>query len=654
MASTSFLQRRDLLVFGGAASVSSLLARRARAQAKPGQAAISGSLEVDAREGPRRILKARLRYPARPGAFSLVYPKWLPGQHAPTGHINDLVGLQISAGGKRIGWRRDDEDMYQFHCELPAGTRDVTIELDYVTGAGGRASASPSTATAQLMVVEWGDVLVYPAGADPRTLQLAASVRLPADWSHACALTAAGKGRDPVRFQPASLETVIDSPLAAGLHARSLDITPPGGPPHQLQLFADSPEALGIKPAVQAGFQRLCAEAGSLFGGWPYRRYQFLLSLTDHLPHGGLEHHESSDNRVWERTLLDDAQWAVRSRLLPHELAHAWNGKLRRPEGLATRDYQQPMKTELLWIYEGLTSYVGDIVLSARAGLRGPEQSREALAWSAGALEVRSGRNWRPLVDTARSAPALWEAAREWQSWRRGLDYYPESALIWLEADVLIRQRSNGQRSLDDFCRQFHGQFAKGAPAVVPYKLDDVLAALNAVVPMDWRAFFQARVYTATARAPLGGIEQGGWKLVYKDTPTAFFRQVEQAYKEIDHSLSIGITLKEDGTVLDVNQGSPAARAGVGPASRVVAINGRRFTAQVLRAGVAATKTGTPLELLVEMNDYFRSHKLDWKGGLRYPALERDASRPDLLSAIFTPRQAAPAAPTAVPSAAAP
>ena len=639
--------RRDLLVFSGLATVSSLLPRPARAQDKSGPAAITGSLEVDAREAARRVLKARLRYPARPGPFSLVYPKWLPGNHAPTGHINDLVGLRISAAGKAIGWRRDDEDLYRFHCELPPGTSEVTVDLEYVTGAGGRASASPSTASAQLVVVEFNDVLVYPAGADPRALQLTASVRLPAGWSHACALTSAGRGRDPVRFQAASLETVVDSPLAAGQFARSVDITPDGGPPHHLQMFADSAEALAMKPGVQAAFQRLCIEAGSLFGGWPYRRYQFLLSLSDHLPHGGLEHHESSDNRIWERSLLDDAQWAVRSRLLPHELAHAWNGKLRRPEGLATRDYQQPMKTELLWIYEVLTSYVGDIVLSARSGLRGPEQSREALAWSAAALDARSGRGWRPLVDTARSSPALWGAAREWQSWRRGLDYYPESALIWLEADVTIRQRSSNQRSLDDFCRQFHGASAKGAPAVVPYKLDDVLAALNAVLPMDWRAFFQARVYTATARAPLGGIEQGGWKLVYRDTPTTFFRQVEQAYKEIDHTLSIGIALKEDGMIVDVNQGSPAARAGIGPASRVVAVNGRRFTSQVLRAGVAATKTGTELELLVEMNEYFRSHKLAWKGGLRYPTLERDGGKSDLLSAVFAPRLGAPAAPRA-------
>jgi predicted metalloprotease with PDZ domain len=247
-------------------------------------------------------------------------------------------------------------------------------------------------------------------------------------------------------------------------------------------------------------------------------------------------------------------------------------------------------------------------------------------------------------VDTARSAPVLGGAAREWQSWRRGLDYYPESALIWLEADVTIRQRTGNQRSLDDFCRQFHGAFAKGAPAVVPYKLDDVIEALRAVLPMDWRAFFQARVYGTTTRAPLGGIEQAGWKLVYKDTPTTFFRQVEQAYKEIDHTLSIGLALKEDGMILDVNQGSPAATAGIGPATRVVAVNGRRFTAPVLRAGVAATRTGAALELLVESNDYFRSHRLAWKGGLRYPALERDASKKDLLTAIFAPRAGSPAA----------
>jgi predicted metalloprotease with PDZ domain len=378
-------------------------------------------------------------------------------------------------------------------------------------------------------------------------------------------------------------------------------------------------------------------EAGALFGAWPYGRYQFLLSLSDHVPHGGLEHHESSDNRVWERTLLDDAQFAVRAGLLPHELVHVWNGKHRRPNGLATPDYQQPMKTELLWIYEGLTTYLGE-VLTARSGLRSPELAREALALTAATMDARPGRAWRPLADTAVAAPVLGAAAREWRGLRRGLDYYPESALIWLEADVLIRQKTNGQRSLDDFCRAFYGKTAKGVPAVVPYALDDVLSALEATAPLDWRGFFKARVYTPTPRAPLAGIEQGGWKLVYQDAPPTFFKYAEQATKEIDLSFSLGLVLRDDGTVIDVLPGAPAARAGIGPAMKVIAVNGRRLTRDVLRATVRATKTRPDVDLLVEANDHFRTHRLIWRGGDRYPTLERNPPREDLLSTILSPR----------------
>jgi predicted metalloprotease with PDZ domain len=624
--------------------------RPSAAAAAAGQA----SIEVDAREAARRILKARLTLPAAPGPFAFVYPKWLPGEHAPVGPINDVVGLAVTvaggggAGGKPVAWQRDDEDMYQFRCELPAGTRAVVVTLDYVTSAGGRGANSPAVATPELLILKWNHVLVYPKGADPRALGFAASVRLPAGWSHASALTVARKSGDSVSFQPVSLETLIDSPLAAGAHTRAVDLTSAGGPPHTLHLTADSEEALAIKPPAQAAFTRLCSEAGALFGGWPYRRYHFLLTLSDFVPHGGLEHHESSDNRLPERTLIDDNQWTARTGLLPHELAHAWNGKFRRPAGLATPDYQQPMKTDLLWVYEGLTTYLGE-TLAARSGLRSAADAREALAVTAAVQDLRSGRAWRPLSDTARAAPVLSGAGREWRSWRRGLDYYPESQLIWLEADVTIRQRTQGRRSLDDFCQRFY-RAPREVPAVSPFTLDDVLGALNEVCAMDWKAFFQARVYTATGRAPLGGIVEAGWRLGYRDTPSGYLRSVEQASKEIDHTYSLGLVLREDGGIIDVTQGAPAARAGVAPATRLVAVNGRKFTRDALKAAIAATAPGgkgpgarADVELLVESSDFFRTHKVAWKGGLRYPTLERDASRPDLLSAIFNARVGTPA-----------
>jgi predicted metalloprotease with PDZ domain len=625
------LGRRNLLALF--ASAPALTWRSGRAVA-----ATPATIEVDARDAVSRVLRARLTFPAQAGPFALVYPKWLPGEHAPVGHINDVVGIQMFAGGKPVPWTRDPEDMYQIRCELPAGTKTLEVKLEYVTSAGGRGQSSPAVASSRLMVLRWNHVLLYPKGVDPRSYPFTASVQLPAGWSFATPLPVDRKTGDGARFKPVPLETLVDSPMAAGAHARTFDLTPGGAPPHALHLFADSSEALALKDAALNGLKRLCSEAGSLFGGWPYRRYDFLFALSDHIPHGGLEHHECSDNRLWERTLLDDAKWITRAGLLPHEMVHSWNGKHRRPAGLATADYQQPMKTELLWVYEGLTTYLGE-TLTARAGLRTPAEAREALAYTAAGLDTRPGRSWRPLADTAVAAPVLSTASREWRGWRRALDYYPESQLIWLDADVLIRQKT-GRRSLDDFCHAFHGKTAKGAPSVVPYTLDDLLAALNAVCPHDWKGFFQARVYRTSPRAPLGGIEQGGWQLVYKETPTAFFKHAETANKEMDYSFSLGLVLNEEGMVSDVLPGSPAGRAGLAPASKVLAVNGRRLNREVLRAAVHATKAKPDIELLVESSEFFRTLRLSYKGGNRFPTLERNPSRPDLLSAILSPRVA--------------
>jgi predicted metalloprotease with PDZ domain len=602
-------------------------------------ASVPATIEVDAREAARRVLRARMTFPAAPGPFALVYPKWLPGEHAPTGPINDLVGIQLSVGGKPIAWTRDAEDMYQIRCELPAGTKSLEARIEYITALGTRGAGSPPVASEQLVVLKWNHVVLYPKGVDPRTYPVSAGVLLPTGWSFGSALPLDRKSGEGARFKAVSLETLIDSPLAAGAHGRTFDLSPTGGPTHTLHVFADSPEALAMKDSTQAALERLVSEAGSLFSAWPYRKYDFLLSLSDHIPHGGLEHHESSDNRLWERTLLDDAKWVTRAGLLPHEMVHSWNGKHRRPAGLATADYQQPMKTELLWVYEGLTSYLGE-VLAARAGMRSVADARDNLALTAATLDARPGRAWRSLADTAVAAPVLASAPREWRAFRRGLDYYPESQLIWLEGDVLIRQKTGGKRTLDDFCQSFFGKTAKGVPAVVPYALADVVAALNAVCPHDWQGFFQTRVYETAPRAPLGGIEQAGWRLVYKDTQTAYGKQVETAFKELDYTFSLGLVLNEDGTVSDVLPASPAGKAGLSPAAKVLAVNGRRLNRDVLRAAVAATRNKPDLELIVESSEFIRTYRLAYKGGNRFPALDRNPARPDLLTPVLSPRVA--------------
>ena len=603
------------------------------AAAAPGQS-LPVTLDVDATDITRKVLHARLQIPAQPGPFTLVYPKWLPGHHSPTGPIADLTGLKMSAAGKPVEWRRDPDDMYAFVVQLPAGAGSLDVALDYLCPSDG-------SATAQLADISWSDVLLYPKGAKASEIQFAATLRLPEGWKFGTALVPAQQAGNVVSFKPVSLETLVDSPVIAGAHFRTVDLTPGAKPSHSLHIVADSAAALELKPEDSRHFSHLVAEAGALFGARHYQAYHFLLTLSDHVAHFGLEHHESSDNRLGEKYLVDADLGKLKAALLPHELVHSWNGKYRRPTGLATPDFQQPMEGELLWVYEGLTTYLG-LVLTARCGLWSEETFRQKLALDAARLDRQPGRTWRSLVDTAVAAQLLYDARSEGSAWRRSVDFYPEGALIWLEVDALIRQQSQGHRSLDDFCKKFFGG-PSGPPRVVPYTFDDVIAALNEVAPYDWRQFFQTRIYATTPRAPLGGIDGAGWRLVYSNTVPEMLKSAESVQKYTDLRYSLGLTIKEGGAVQDVVSGSPADQAGVGPAMKIVAVNGRRWTPDILRTAIQAASTNSaPIELLVENEDYFKSCKVDYHEGEKYPRLERDPAKPDLLTEILKPLTPAP------------
>ncbi len=618
------------------AAALSLLAAPAAAQPTP-----LVKLDVDATNAARKVLHAHLQIPARPGPLTLVYPKWVPGDHAPTGPITNLVGLKMSVAGKPVEWRRDADDMYAFTVELPAGTSSLEVTLDSLSPPGADSSASAASATAQLVDLSWNEVLLYPKGVKASEIQFAPTLRLPAGWQFGTALAPAHQTKNGIQFEPVSLETLVDSPVVAGAHFRTVDLSPGGQPPHFLHIVADSAAALELKPEDRRHFSHLVAETGALFGARHYQAYHFLLTLSDHVAHFGLEHHESSDNRQVEKYLIDPDSLKLKASLLPHEMVHSWNGKYRRPAGLATPDYQQPMQGELLWVYEGLTDYLGQL-LAARCGLWNADTYRQSLALDAAKLDNEPGRTWRPLVDTTVAAQLLYDARNEGNAWRRGVDFYPEGELIWLEADVLIRQLTDGRRSLDDFCRKFHGGLS-GPPRVVTYTLDDVLAALNEIAPHDWRQFFQARVYQTTPRAPLGGIEGSGWRLVYSNTVPDMLKSAQSEQKLTDLRYSIGLIIKDDGAVQDVIPGSPADKAGVGAAMKLVAVNGRRYAADNLRTAIQAATTNTaPIEVLVENDDYFKTCKVDYHGGERYPWLERDKSKPDLLTAILKPLTPAP------------
>jgi predicted metalloprotease with PDZ domain len=621
-----------------AASV--LLAGLAAAQAaRPAASARPISLEVDAREAPRKIFHARLSVPASAGPLTLLYPKWLPGEHGPTGPITDVAGLRITAGGKTLAWKRDPVEMYAVSVDVPEGASEVDVAFDYLSPAGGGGFSSGGSATSELAVISWNQVLVYPKGADADRLLYAASLRLPAGWSHATALDpesgGGGGGGEVLRFAPVSLTTLVDSPVLAGAHFKRLPLSAEGSQPaHRLNMASDSEAALDISSSQLEAYRRLVAETGALFGARHYRHYDFLLTLSDGVAHFGLEHHESSDDRVPERCLVDeDKRKASLVQLLPHEMVHSWNGKYRRPAGLQPGRFDEPMRGELLWVYEGLTQYLGE-VLSARSGEMTPELYRDWVALTAADMEATKGRSWRPLADTAVAAQLLYEARSDWAWWRRGVDFYPESSLLWLEADTLIRRESGGKKSLDDFCRLFYGP-PSGPPAVVPYTADDVFAALARVQPHDWKKFWTDRLTSTAPTAPLAGITASGWRLGWSETPNELQRSREEANKTTDVRFSVGFAVNEDGAIPDVVPDSPAAKAGVGPGMRLVAVNGRRWTREILRAAIKASGGGkSPVELLVENGDFYRTYRLDYSGGERYPRLERDSTKPDLLSAI--------------------
>jgi predicted metalloprotease with PDZ domain len=590
-------------------------------------------IAVDASEAPRKIFRARLTIPAQPGPLTLLYPKWIPGHHRPSGPIAELAGLRISSAGRPVPWKRDPLDMYAFRVEAPPGTTALEVQLDHLAPTREKYRAD-TAATARLAILSWQDVLLYPAGPGADRLTFQASLRLPPGWTQSTALPVASEKGERIEYRAVSLETLVDSPVIMGRHFRSYPLLQGQTPPHRLDIVAETEAAAELAPELVRGFERLVAEAGALFGARPYRAYRWLLSLSDRLRYYGLEHHESSDNRMAEKTLSEEGGRRALASLLAHEYAHSWNAKYRRPAALVTPDYQQPWDTSLLWIYEGLTNYLG-AVLPARAGLWRPEDYLDALAADAATIDHHRGRDWRPLADTAASYQSLAGLPETWRAWRRGADFYDEGTLLWLEADVLIRGKSGGRRSLDDFLRAFHG--GQNGPAVKPYTLEDVIAALGEVQPHGWGGFWTERVQTVRERAPLGGIEGGGWRLVYNDAPNIFIADAEKADKTAKHMFSIGLTLQEDGTIQDVVPGLPAARAGAAPGMKVIAVNGRRFTTDHLRDAIRASKSA-PIELLVENDEYFTALKLDYRGGLRYPHLERDPARPDLLSEGIRPR----------------
>ncbi len=596
------------------------------------------TLEVDATQAPQQIIHTHMVIPVSPGPLTLYYPKWIPGEHAPDGPITDVTGLKFSANGKTIPWQRDLVDMFTFHLNVPPGVSSLDVRFDYVEPAETSGFTAGASATDKLVVISWNQNLLYPAGHPAQDIIFKPTLKLPEGWKFGTALPVARQQGNEVEFKPVSMNRLVDSPVSSGEYYRVVNVTPPGEPiHHEIDLAADSEAALDMSPELQQDYTNLVAETGKLFGSRHYRDYHFLLTLSNHVAHFGLEHHESDDSRVGEFSLIDPQLRVYMGMLLPHEFVHSWNGKFRRPKDLSPPYYEQPMKTDMLWTYEGLTEYLG-YLLTVRSGLWTPGQYRQNLALIAAKYGPgRPGRTWRPLVDTATAAQLLYFAPEEWVNWRRGVDFYDEGVLLWLEVNSVISRQTHGKKSLDDFCRLFYGGPNDG-PQLKTYTFQDVVAALNKIAPYDWADFLHKRLDSTSPEAPLGGIEGSGWKVVYTSVEPSLLRTSEEIHGDMNEAYSIGLLLKNDGTVEDSIVTKPAYKAGISPGMQVIAVNGRQFTPQVLRLALKAGITSSePLRLLVLNDGYYKTCTIDYHGGEMFPHLVREADQPDLLDQILKP-----------------
>jgi len=596
------------------------------------------SLAVDVSDIDHRMFNVTQRIPVQAGRLTLLYPEWLPGNHAPRGTIAGIGGLEITGGGKRIEWFRDSTNAFAFHLNVPAGVSNIDVKFQYaspVVRDQGRRVVTP-----EIINLQWNSVVLYPAGYSQSKIMFSPSLTLPTGWDFGCALDVAQRDGAKVSFKPISLEMLVDGPLFAGRHFKRVDLAPGAAKAVNLNIVADDAKDLEIKPEQLAAHRKLVQEMVSLFGSQHYDHYDFLLALTDELGGIGLEHHRSSENAQDPGYFTDWDKNASERDLLAHEYSHSWNGKFRRPAGQYVLNFNVPLDNELLWVYEGMTQYYGHVV-AARSGLWTEEMARGALAQSAATLDRnRPGREWRSLQDTTNQPVVTPRRPLSFVSWQRTEEYYAEGELVWLDADTRIRELTGGRKSLDDYAKALYG-VRDGQIGPAPYTFDDVVAALNSVVASDWRTFLRSRLDGHGPGAPMDGVTRGGWKLTFTDTPSAFTKNNEEAnkYIELSHSLGMRVSTRDAGQLADVTWNSPAFKAGLVQGDTIVAVNGYAFKADGLKDAVKNAKGGSmPIELILKSGERYRTVRIPYYDGLRYPQLERVESTDDRLGAIFKPR----------------
>jgi predicted metalloprotease with PDZ domain len=623
--------------------VCTCLAAAASAQKTPIQ------IVADLTDAPRKLYHAEIDLPVAPGPVTLTTPQWIPGNHRPTGPVSDITGVVFTVDGKPISWRRDDVDMYEFHVTIPNGVTTLHAHLDCIVTA---------RLSHKMAVLEWEKLVLYPAHTPVRDIPIQPSLKVPEGWGVGTALQPEGGASWPVpaagsttKFAATNVEQLEDSPIITGQYFHEFALAPTISPKHYIDVVSDEPADSNLRASTLAAINNLVREADAEYASHHYNVYHFLLTLSDVAGGEGLEHGQSSDNGVGEKGFADDAHQLAESDLLSHEFTHSWNGKYRRPAGLYQPDFATPQQGALLWVYEGMTQYLGN-VLAARSGLKNQAQYRDMLAMSAANLDYRPGRDWRSTEDTAIAASVLRGGNPAWSNWRRGQDYYQEGELLWLDADTLIRKMTDNKKSLNDFEKIFLAKGGNTGPLIVTYTFDELVQDLNKVMKYDWATFLHDRVDRINPRADLAGIEQGGYKLVYKDEPNPSEKMLSGMMRRrgggADCWFSIGLRIGGDGGIFDVRWNGPADKARLAPGQKIIAINGQVFSPDLLREAIKAAKGNTePIKLIVQSDTYVSNAEIDYHDGERYPVLERVDGTSDYLDDITKPLTSPEKAPTA-------
>jgi len=587
------------------------------------------TLTVDETQAVRRIAFVHEEISVRPGTLALAYPRWIPGENGPTGPIQQLAVLRIHSGTVSLPWTRDPEDIYLIHVDVPPGTDQIAVDFDTLT---------ENTISDHQLLLAWNTVVLYPVAIDKTRLMIEPSILLPANWKQGSSLRVTSQSRPRVTFAPVSLERLIDSPVLAGEFFRTVPLA--SAWPAELNITGDNQAALDKADDAQAFalFGKLVDQDRAMFGFRHWQTLHLLVSQSEARPFDGLEHEDSpysaiGDAGLSEKRQLEKFGWV----LLAHEQSHSWDGKYRRPAEMYSKpNYQGPERMSMLWVYEGLNEYIG-MLLATRAGFNDAAYMRDNLGRAAADFSNESGRAFTPLVDTATASWVLRPFDVEWDSLRRGQDYYDEGALIWLRVDTIIREQSRDQRTLDDFLRSFFGQ-RDTEPIVVPYTREDLEAALSSICPYDWHTFFETRIYRVNDKPPTEGLEAAGWRLVYNGIPNN--EPFNSEFLPLTYSglYSIGMSMKKDGTIYDVLSGTPAYQAGLGPKMKIIAVDGQVYSDEVLKESIAHPRNGK-ISVVVRNFDSLETHEVEYGGGVRYPHLDRIPGTQDYLSEILEPRK---------------